>query len=566
MNNLYGTGDGCSAYGNRNFWRMYTDWFGSTTGGGSPTGAITGVTTGYQQAVITGWAVDPDSTGAIRTDLYVDGKGAASTTANIAMPSLAGSLGANNTAHGFSATVTGLQAGRHQVCAWGINVGAGSNAQFQCADFTVEGGSPIGVIDRVTTAVDTVSVRGWAIDPDTTAAVSVRVQIDGVTKATWTAKATKSGLNAAKPGFGDAHQYSGTISGVAAGTHQLCVVAVNKAGSGSDAQLGCQSFTRQSGSPMLTIDQAVSRSPGAMSVRGWSIDPDTVAAVTVDVLVDGRKVASRKADVAKSSLASAFPGYGAGHAFSVGVTGLAPSVPHELCIVANDASGGNPATRTCRTVAQPTGSPNMSIDQASATAIGTVTVRGWAIDPDVVDPVRVSFTVDGAAAGAVTANVAKSSLATAFPGYGATHQFTQVIPNVGPGRHTVCSTVTNVGGGADTTTCRTVAMLTGSPTFNVDEVSSRTAGTVTLRGWALDPDTAAPVRIDTYVDGVGASSIPAGAAKASLVTVFGTGYGANHQFNQTLSGFSAGKHQVCMYAINVGAGSNTAVCNAVTVR
>ncbi|MBC7404826.1 MAG: hypothetical protein H7252_03970 [Cytophaga sp.] len=31
--NLYGTGDSCSAYGNRNFWRMFYDWFGSTTGG-----------------------------------------------------------------------------------------------------------------------------------------------------------------------------------------------------------------------------------------------------------------------------------------------------------------------------------------------------------------------------------------------------------------------------------------------------------------------------------------------------------------------------------------------------
>lgn len=29
--NVYGTGDGCSSYGNRNFWRDYTDWFGSTT-------------------------------------------------------------------------------------------------------------------------------------------------------------------------------------------------------------------------------------------------------------------------------------------------------------------------------------------------------------------------------------------------------------------------------------------------------------------------------------------------------------------------------------------------------
>ena len=32
LNNLYGTGNTCSAYGNRNFWRMYHDWFGSTYG------------------------------------------------------------------------------------------------------------------------------------------------------------------------------------------------------------------------------------------------------------------------------------------------------------------------------------------------------------------------------------------------------------------------------------------------------------------------------------------------------------------------------------------------------
>lgn len=31
LNNLYGTGDGCSSYGNRNFWRLFNDWFGSTT-------------------------------------------------------------------------------------------------------------------------------------------------------------------------------------------------------------------------------------------------------------------------------------------------------------------------------------------------------------------------------------------------------------------------------------------------------------------------------------------------------------------------------------------------------
>jgi LysM repeat protein len=34
LKNLYGEGDSCSAYGNRNFWRFYSDWFGSPIGGG----------------------------------------------------------------------------------------------------------------------------------------------------------------------------------------------------------------------------------------------------------------------------------------------------------------------------------------------------------------------------------------------------------------------------------------------------------------------------------------------------------------------------------------------------
>lgn len=33
LTNLYGTGDSCSAYGNRNFWRMFNDWFGPTVVG-----------------------------------------------------------------------------------------------------------------------------------------------------------------------------------------------------------------------------------------------------------------------------------------------------------------------------------------------------------------------------------------------------------------------------------------------------------------------------------------------------------------------------------------------------
>ncbi len=44
--NLYGTGDSCSAYGNRNFWRMWTDWFGDPRTGTESTAFLRDRTNG----------------------------------------------------------------------------------------------------------------------------------------------------------------------------------------------------------------------------------------------------------------------------------------------------------------------------------------------------------------------------------------------------------------------------------------------------------------------------------------------------------------------------------------
>lgn len=52
--NMYSTGDACSAYGNRNFWRIFNDWFGSTQDSGKwlrqsrSTGKVYLVAEGYE--------------------------------------------------------------------------------------------------------------------------------------------------------------------------------------------------------------------------------------------------------------------------------------------------------------------------------------------------------------------------------------------------------------------------------------------------------------------------------------------------------------------------------------
>lgn len=60
--NLYGTGDSCSSYGNRNFWRIYTDWFGSPTSQSLRSASLEG-------GSVSGWGA---SNGFINQQVYND--------------------------------------------------------------------------------------------------------------------------------------------------------------------------------------------------------------------------------------------------------------------------------------------------------------------------------------------------------------------------------------------------------------------------------------------------------------------------------------------------------------
>jgi hypothetical protein len=71
LTNLYGTGDQCSSYGNRNFWRMYTDWFGSTISGLDTKDAISLIHSLYQDILVR----TPDKGGVNTWRNYLIGQG-----------------------------------------------------------------------------------------------------------------------------------------------------------------------------------------------------------------------------------------------------------------------------------------------------------------------------------------------------------------------------------------------------------------------------------------------------------------------------------------------------------
>jgi hypothetical protein len=127
-----------------------------------------------------------------------------------------------------------VPAGRHTVCAYGINLGPGTNRLLGCT--TPEGATPIGNNEGVVAAAGGNHVKGWAIDPDISAPIKVHVYIDGGINGAYTADLDRPDVGAAYPSYGSAHGFDAPIP---AGSHQVCVYAINDVAPGPNILIGC---------------------------------------------------------------------------------------------------------------------------------------------------------------------------------------------------------------------------------------------------------------------------------------------------------------------------------------
>lgn len=104
----------------------------------------------------------------------------------------------------------------------------------------------------------------------------------------------------------------------------------------------------------------------------------------------------------------------------------------------------------------------------------------------------------------------------------------------------------------------------GSPVGQFDGLSTG-PGTVTAHGWALDPEAGTgPILVQMYLDGrtqtVGRADQPRPDVGAAFPAA-----GNDHGYSVTMEA-TPGRHDVCLYAINVGPGSSTLLgCRSVVV-
>ena len=341
----YGTGDACSAYGNRNFWLYFNDWFGPTVGEAyNPFGSFDAADGIPGGVAVHGWTIDPDTAAPIYVWLTLDGVGR-HVLANTSRPDVGAALPAYGSAHGFE-TVLAASPGSHQVCATASNVDIGRHTPLGCRAVVVPGGSPMGNLERAAGVSGGVAISGWAIDPDTTAAVYLWVTVDGVGRYVL-AGASRPDVGAAYPLYGAGHGFSATVP-AAPGPRRVCVTA-SDVGVGSHTSLGCRSVTVPSSSPVGNLEVATGVA-GGVRVAGWALDPDTSAPLYVWVTVDG---VGRHlyADGSRPDVGAAYPAAGPAHGFDGVVAGASGS--RRVCATASNVGPGSHTSLGCRTVTVP---------------------------------------------------------------------------------------------------------------------------------------------------------------------------------------------------------------------
>ena len=444
--NLSGTGDSCSAYGNRNFWVYYNNWFGSPTGS-NPEGRINSATVSPGTVRIVGWALDRDTTNAIPVHVYVDGKFKYEKLADRRRDDVAAALPGAGERHGFDETLR-VDAGTHEICVYGINRGAGKNTQIACRVVTTMAGPPAGKLSSVVAEPGRLQLTGWALDPDTTAAASVRFTVDGATVSRIPANVSRPDVAAAWPAYGAARGFSAVVTRQG-GTHEYCAVVEN-VGFGTDRTLGCRVVTSPAAGSVGRIN-SVTTTPGGVIVTGWALSSASAAPVSVDVTVSGNRVATTTASGPRPDVGAVYAGYGDAHGFSLTVP--VGSGSKKICV--RSAS----IELACTNAVGGTGAPVGRIGSSTAGVVGGISVSGWALDYDTAASIPVHVYVDGRYAAQVVANVARPDIAAAYPAYGPAHGVETTVPATA-GKKQVCLYGINTGPSASNSLlgCRSVTV------------------------------------------------------------------------------------------------------------
>jgi hypothetical protein len=140
--------------------------------------------------------------------------------------------------HGFQTTLPST-IGPHEVCVYGVDSWVALSRKVGCSSVDVNGRA-FGALDIAVPSPGKITVTGWALDPNTSAPISVHVYAYGKGAQALTADGPRPDIGRIF-GKGDLHGFSGPVS-ASPGTHPVCVYAIDS-WNGTNPLIKCTSVT-----------------------------------------------------------------------------------------------------------------------------------------------------------------------------------------------------------------------------------------------------------------------------------------------------------------------------------
>ncbi|MCJ7725514.1 MAG: class A beta-lactamase-related serine hydrolase, partial [Acidimicrobiia bacterium] len=157
--------------------------------------------------------------------------------------------------------------------------------------------APIGSLSWARAERDQLRVSGSALDRDSGAdPIDVRITVDGTAVGTITADLLKTSVHH-QHGTGNYHGFGGEFAvKLSPGPHQVCAIAINDSGTGSNPTVGCRTAKVPDDYPPIGNLPRARLDGTRIVARGWAEDLDTEGPILVRLLVDGRKIQTIRAD------------------------------------------------------------------------------------------------------------------------------------------------------------------------------------------------------------------------------------------------------------------------------
>ncbi|HEX8078831.1 MAG TPA: fibronectin type III domain-containing protein [Jatrophihabitans sp.] len=519
--------------------------------GANPIGVLDSVSVRPSDGVVTisGWTADlDDPVDPLRVEIYDNDVYATAVIARDSRPDVGVSVPKVGPNHGFTVSYPG-KTGVHEVCAVALNHVGGANTELGCRTVRISN-DPVGVLEVSPQRPGGFLISGYAIDPNApTAAVLIRTYIDGQYHSGRLASAPRTGLPAQYAAAGSNHGFS-FLAPMTAGVHQICAYAMNIGAGNVNLRLGCRTVTMIN-NPVGALESAAQQ-PGGFLATGYALDPDVTSSIAVRIYLDGKWVASGPAAAPRPDLLTRYPANGQNHGFSIFTP--VPAGVHQLCAYGMNVGAGTVNTRFgCRTVTM-INNPVGALESAPVQPGGFL-ATGYVLDPDVTGSIAVRIYLDGKYVASGLAAAPRPDLLARYPKHGQNHGFAIFTP-ASAGTHQLCAYGMNVGAGTVNTRfgCRTVSRTSDPVGSGASIARVGTSNAIAISGWALDPDTASPIKVQVTSDGVSKQLLTANLASSGSTKAWPR-YGAYHGYsaNVTLDGF---EHTVCVAAINVGEGKD----------